>query len=233
MISKKNSVLGIIPARGGSKGLSGKNIRDLGGMPLIAHTLRAVLKSQRLTDHVISTDSQEIAQVARAYGGNVPFMRSAALAGDGANVVDVVREVLEHDGVGYEYVALLQPTCPLRVAEDIDSCIERIIETRAASVCSFTKVESAHPHYMYVLKDDKLVSVLPTEPGQPRQQFDDVYLRNGAVYVVRVKDFLKQGTFVTEDCVPHIMPASRAINIDSIEDLQLAEYHLRYASAHN
>lgn len=224
---KRLNILAVVPARGGSKGIKNKNIIEFAGLPLIAHTLKAINESKYEFDHVVSTDSRKIAAVAGEYGGNVPFLRKKELASDGANVVDVVQDVIDNISGSYDYILLLQPTCPLRSSEDIDACIDLAVKNKAVSVCSFTKTVSAHPHYMYYLRRDRAVPVLPVAAGSRRQSFSKVAVRNGAIYLIKTKAFLREKSFIGKNCLPYLMPTERSVNIDSYDDVRLGEYYAR------
>ena len=220
-------ILAVVPARGGSKGVLGKNIILLNGRPLISYTLDALRESRFNVDHIVSTDSDEIAEVARSHGGNVPFVREASLATDEANVLDVVFDVLDRVNADlYTHVLLLQPTCPLRVASDIDNAINLAMTTEAESVCSFTKVESGHLNYMYRMSGDSVVPVTASGLGAPRQEYEELLLRNGAIYLVSIKALREKRSFVVDRCAPYIMPVERSVNIDNDDDLNLAGYYL-------
>ena len=221
------SVLAIIPARGGSKGVKRKNITSLGGLPLIAHTLKAVNGVRHEIDHIVSTEDEEIKEVSVRYGGYVPFLRPVELAMDDTNIVDVINDILVKMDKDYEYIMLLQPTAPLRTADDIDAVLELAILHNADSVCSFAKMETYHPWYMYYLKSGgRIRQIVPTKPGRPRQEFPEVLWRNGAVYLVKTEFFKENEKFITGDCVPYVMPPERSVNIDTRDDLLLAEFYI-------
>ncbi len=228
------SVLAIIPARGGSKGIPRKNIVPLQGKPLLAYTLEALHNVPFPVDHIVSTDDVEIQQVAQRYGGNVPYLRAASLATDAANIVDVVVDILAHSVRTYEYLLLLQPTTPLRSSEDITTSLNLAFTEQAENVCSFTRVETYHPHYLYYLHGQQVNPVLPTAPGMPRQKFPEVVWRNGAIYLIRQSVFQKLRRWVTPACIPYLMPPERSINIDTPTDLAMAEFFLQtYAPAYH
>lgn len=226
------SVLGLIPARGGSKGLPGKNIAPLAGIPLIAHTIRAAKASRLLSDVVVSTDSETIAEVCRGEGLKVPWLRPAEIAGDATRMQDVARHALEQhpDGDRFDYLLLLQPTAPLRTAEDIDAAIQLAVRYRPDSVISVVFESLHHPYYMYRYEpgeDEGRPAITPFvgyEPGLPRQEFPPCVYRNGAIYLVRRDYFLKANTFASPDAVPYVMPAERSANIDGADDLAYAEF---------
>lgn len=220
------TTLGIIPARGGSKGVPRKNIRLLAGKPLIAHTIAAARQSQWLSHIVVSSDDDEILDVAAACGA-VISPRPRKLAEDTTPTIDVVRHVvLEYIANGnlFDQVMLLQPTSPLRSQFDIDSALELKDELGVDSIISVSKVERDHPYYMYTLDGD-VPSPLIRFPDHihQRQQFPDVYVRNGAIYIVDTETLLTKGSFYGNELRAFVMPSSRAVNIDSEVDFVTAE----------
>lgn len=225
-------VLAIVPARGGSKGVRGKNLRPLLGKPLIVHTLEAALASRSIDHLVVSTDDPEIASVATECGVDVPFLRSAELASDDATQLDVVlhalRGVEQARQTRYDVVLLLQPTAPLRVTADIDGALDQLAASGADSVISLCQVESGHPYYMYTLDGDHPEPLLgvPMRPTR-RQAFPRVYLRNGAIYAVRRDVLVEQLSFYGQDLRAFVMPFERSVNIDSELDFALAEFLLQ------
>lgn len=221
-------VLAVIPARGGSKGVPRKNIRPLAGVPLIAHTIRAAQAAQMVSRILVSTDDEEIAAVAREWGADVPFLRPAALSDDRAAQIDVVIHALQQaemlDSVTYTHVLLLQPTAPLRTAEDIDASLRLLLQSGCDAVVSYTPVESAHPFYMVTLEDSRPRPILEIPQGlTARQEYPPVYRRNGAIYATR-RDVILAGSFYGEDVRAYIMPPERSVNIDSFFDFELAEF---------
>ena len=222
------NVLAIVPARGGSKGIPRKNLRLLFGEPLIVHTLEAALSSTCISRLIVSTDDPEIADVARGMGVEVPFMRPQALASDTTSQVEVAVHALEFfahaEKTSFDIVLLLQPTSPLRTADDIDASLEILVSTGADSVISFYQVESGHPYYMYTIEDKKPIPLLtvPTQNTR-RQDFPPVYVRNGAIYATRSSVLFQYHNFYGEDVRAYIMPFERSINIDTEVDLLLAQ----------
>jgi CMP-N-acetylneuraminic acid synthetase len=223
--------LGVIPARGGSKGVAGKNLRPLGGRPLIAHTIAAAAGSARLTRSVVSTDDDEIARVAVAHGADVPFVRPVDLATDSARSLPVLVHALgalERGGdEAYDVVVMLQPTTPFRTSADIDGALELLDRTGADSVISVVDVGGHHPARMKFLDGDRLVDppFCEAEENQPRQELTPMYLRNGAIYATR-RDVLLAGSFKGRDCRAWLMPAERSVNIDTTDDLRYANWLL-------
>lgn len=220
------TALGIIPARGGSKGVPRKNQRQLGDKPLIAHTIEAGLAAMNLSRLIVSTDSEEIAEISRAYGAEVPFMRPDELVSDTSLQIDVALHALEEAertaGTHYDCTVLLQPTSPLRIASDIDSCLEQMENGGTDSVVSFCRVEQGHPYYMYTIRGGHPAPLMDKSLPARRQEFPEVYLRNGAVYVTR-RSVLQQRTFYGLRVSPYIMPSDRSVNIDTELDFAMAE----------
>lgn len=226
-------VLGIITARGGSKGILRKNIVPLLGRPLLAYTVEAALASKRLTRIVLSTDDAEIAEIGARLGVPVPFLRSKELAGDDVPTLPVLQRVvneLELLGEEYDAVLTLQPTNPLRRTEDIDGAIELLEQTGADSVISFVDVGERHPARMKWIDSEGKVSDPPfTEQfeGQPRQQLQKLYLREGSIYLTRRSVLMEQNSIKGRDCRAWIIPQERAQNVDTPLDLLIVEQILR------
>lgn len=223
------NILGIIPARGGSKSVPRKNIALLHGKPMIVYTIETAQKSYRLTDFVVSSEDNEIIEIAKQWGAPVPFVRPAELATDEAPSLPVVqhavREMESIKGVKYDYVVLLQPTTPLRQAQDIDAAIEKLVATGADSVVSVCEVGAYHPARMRQIVDDRLVELPIREPREMlrRQDLPPVYIRNGAVYAVKRDVVMLQNSMIGEISRPYIMPEERSVNVDSKLDFLLAE----------
>jgi N-acylneuraminate cytidylyltransferase len=215
-------VLGLITARGGSKGIPRKNLQDLGGRPLIAWTVTAARGSRYIDRIVVSTEDPEIAGVARQLGVEVPFERPAGLAADDTPGMDPVFHAL---GVlpGYDWVVLLQPTSPLRVAADIDACLEHCFRC-AAPACISVSEPGYSPYLTFSLDDRGRITPLLgwTHVNARRQEMPKVYALNGAVYVADVAWLLKQRSFVSADTVAYAMPPERSIDIDTPADLKAA-----------
>ncbi|NJL93831.1 MAG: acylneuraminate cytidylyltransferase family protein [Anaerolineae bacterium] len=224
-------VLGVIPARGGSKGVPRKNIAVVAGKPLLAYSILAAQHSRGLAEVIVSTDDAEIAEVARAWGAAVPFLRPAALATDSASSVEVALHALafmeKAQAQPYEALLLLQPTTPLRRAEDIDAALHLLASSGAEAVISVMEAGAAHPLYIYTLNEARLQPFLPdTGRVTRRQDFPPLYLRNGAIYAVRRSVLVEQRTFFPQDICPYLMPPERSVNIDRPLDLELAAFFL-------
>ncbi len=221
-------VLGVIPARGGSKGIPQKNLALLGGKPLLWYTARAAREARRLTDLVVSTEDRAIATVARELSLRV-IDRPAALATDATPTAPVLQHALEVLGGSYDYVFTLQVTTPFRTAGDIDAAIELADTTRAESVIGVVRVYDTHPARIKRIENQRLADYFPEEEHQRRQDLPPAYLRNGAVYLTRV-DVLERGLIRGRDQVPYEMPPERSINIDEPLDLLTAEAMLKTGS---
>ncbi len=227
-------VLGIVTARGGSKGVPGKNIRPLLGKPLLQYTAEAALGAKRLTRVILSTEDKEIADVGRQCGLEVPFMRPMELARDNTPHLPVLQDAvrrLEQAGESYDAILTLQPTNPLRLPSDIDGAIELLEKTGADSVISFVAVGEKHPARMKFVDDQGRVIDPPFAEkmeGQRRQELPKLFLREGSIYLTRRDVLMKQHSLKGRDCRAWIMPEDRACNIDQPFDLFLAEQLLKY-----
>lgn len=224
------NILGLIPARGGSKGVPRKNIRLVAGKPLIAYSIEAALESGCLNPIIVSTDDAEIAQVSRTFGAEVR-MRPPSLAGDETPMIEVVRHVIElverERGLRFDYCVLLQPTAPMRVAEDIQLGVDILIRTGADSVVSVYKVSDHHPSRMYRIENDKLEPLQSEPSNRLRQSLPPVYHRNGALYAFQRSLLDRADTLIGADARPYIMPEERSVNIDNEIDLLLADLLLK------
>mgnify|MGYP001283958559 CR=1 FL=1 len=214
-------VLGIIPARGGSKGAPGKNIRMVAGKPLIAWTIEAAQKSKYIDRLILSSDDADIIKVAKEWGLEVPFVRPPELAQDETpGVAPVLHSVNELPG--YDYVVLLQPTSPLRNTEDIDKCLEMCLEAGAHSCVSVTEPEHS-PYLMYTIEEGTLHPLLKNQSYVRRQDMPKVYTLNGAVYVAETEWLLRGKVLVAEDTFAYLMPLERSVDVDEEIDLLLCD----------
>jgi CMP-N-acetylneuraminic acid synthetase len=226
-------VLGIVTARGGSKGIPRKNLRPLGGKPLIAWTAEAALGATRLARTILSTDDAEIAAAGRAAGLDVPFMRPAELATDRAPTLPVLQHAvrtLEADGDRYDAICLLQPTNPLRTSELIDTCIARFAATAADSLITVLRVPPEHnPHWVYFEGPDATLHLATGEaaPIPRRQDLPAAYHREGSIYITRRDVLIDQGSLYGTRVVGHEVDAARHVNIDTEDDWAHAEALVR------
>jgi len=226
-------VVGVVTARGGSKGIPRKNVRLLCGRPLLQYTAEAAMGSRLLSRTILSTDDETIAEVGRQCGLDVPFMRPAELARDDTPAIPVLQHAvrkLEEAGEYYDAILTLQPTNPLRRPQDIDGTIELLEKTGADSVISFVEVGDKHPARMKVIGEDGHVIDPPFAEefeGQPRQKLPKLYLREGSIYLTRRVVLMEQNSLKGRDCRAWIIPEERACNIDTPFDLFLAEQMLK------
>lgn len=225
---KEKSVIAIIPARSGSKGLPNKNIKELAGKPLLAYSIEAAQKSGVFDEIFVSTDSQHYADIAVKWGASVPFLRDAELASDTASSWDVVLSSLQqyrNMGKEFDAAALLQPTSPLRSAEDILAGIKQMERQRANVVVAVCEVEHS-PLWANTLPEDGSMTsfIRPKANNQPRQALDQYYRVNGALYIVNV-DYLQTASSIYDsNCYAYIMPKERSVDIDDLLDFEWAEF---------
>ena len=223
------TILAIITARGGSKGLPGKNIRTLAGKPLIAWSIQAALGSKAVTDTVVSTDDEEIARVSREWGAEVPFMRPSELAGDESPHIPVLLHALDwmksERNKTYDYVLLLQPTSPMRTAGDLDQAAGQALGQNADALVGVCESFS-HPFLIKKI-DEKgcLENFAPVPEGYLRRQsFPDAYVLNGALYLIRTSVLREQKTLLPSGVRPFMMPQERSLDIDSLADFEITEF---------
>lgn len=226
-------VLGVIPARGGSKRFPRKNLAPLAGKPLIQHTIDCARAARRLSRCIVSTDDPEIAEVARACGADVPFLRPAELATDTATSASVALHALRHceaeDGAAYELLALLQPTQPLRRPADIDGAVRLLVDDPGCpAVITVCAAGAWHPAYHYRrLPTGRFEPLLGESVLERRMQdFDRAYVRTGAVYVTRREYLVTKGRLMAADTLGYEIEPERNVNIDEPQDLLYAEWLL-------
>lgn len=224
MIAGK-TVLAIIPARGGSKGVPRKNIRLLAGKPLIAWTINEAKKSKYIDRLILSSEDEEIIKLAREYGCEVPFKRPIELAQDDTPGIESVIHAINALGDKYDYVVLLQPTSPLRTVEDIDGCIQQCIIKGLPSCISVTEAQQS-PYWMYKLDEDMRLNpfVQYDEKVNRRQDLPQVYVLNGAVYVAESEFIIENKSFLTEESVAYKMPNKNSVDIDTEIDFAYCEW---------
>lgn len=224
-------VLGIIPARAGSKGIPHKNIRVLKGKPLIHWAANALMKTKMVHTRICSTDSVEIADCVKQTGIEVPWLRPAELAEDSSSTVDVLVHALrryQEQHNNFTHIALVQPTSPTVLPDDIDAAIQLAIEKSADTVITGFHSHHVHPSLMYALGNDKQVTwLLPDNQRKSRrQEFSTVFIRTGLVYVVRADLVLERHSIYGERIFSLEIPESRSITIDEERDFRFAELML-------
>jgi len=227
-------VLGLVPARGGSKGVPGKNLALVLGKPLLQYTAEAARAARTLARVVLSTDDAQIAAAGRAFGLETPFLRPAELARDETPMFPVVQHALVALAPDrFDAVLLLQPTSPLRRGADIDGAVALLERTGADSVIAVVDVGEHHPARMKSLDAEGRLHNPPfaeAVEGQRRQELPKLYLREGSIYLTRTSVLLEQGTFQGRDCRAWIVPPELACNVDEPHDLLIAEALLRFAA---
>lgn len=222
-------VLGLIPARGGSKGVPRKNIRLLCGKPLLQYTAEAALAAKRLTRVILSTDDEEIAEVGRRCGLDVPFLRPKELASDDSPMLPAVQHAirtLELNGEKFDALCLLQPTNPLRNPDDIDGCIRLLEERGVDAVVSMLAVPAEHnPHWVYFQDQNGMLHLSTGEatPIPRRQALPPAYHREGSVYVTRRDLVMEKSSLYGNSLAGYLMDEQRSVNIDTLEDWAQAE----------
>lgn len=222
MIAGKK-VLAVIPARGGSKGVPRKNIRMLAGKPLIAWTISVAQESKYIDRLILSSEDEEIVQVARQWSCEVPFVRPVELARDDTPGIDPLLHAL-HMLPGYDYVVLLQPTSPLRRVEDIDGALELCV-SRGSNACVSVTVPEKSPYWMFTLDaEGQMHPLIDTgELINRRQDLPKAYAVNGAVYVAQCGWVMGKRSFLTDETLAYEMSRARSMDIDDELDLQLCE----------
>lgn len=215
-------IIGIIPARSGSKGLKDKNIKELCGKPLIAYTIEAAEQSGVFDCIMASTDSEKYARIAREHGASVPFLRSSENSSDKSGSWDVVREVLAKLNEKFDIVVLLQPTSPLRTAQHIKEAIELFFEKDADTVCSVC--ETPHPMFWCnTLNEDlSIMDFIKKEYQKRRQELPKSYTLNGAIYICKTK-YIDNLDFYSNKSFAYVMNKNSSIDIDENLDFQLCE----------
>ena len=226
-------MLAIIPARGGSKGLPGKNIRPLGGKPLIAHSIEAALKAKSITRVIVSTDCARIAQVSQSFGAEIPFLRPSELAQDDSLAIDnyiytTERLTTEIGKPISEFVVLL-PTAPLRISEDIDAAVAIFEARQADAVLTYYKAPHPVEWHCYFDTNGIVRNYLGATRIANRQDERQAYLPNGAIYVFKTELLVEHRTYWSERTFPYVMPRNRSVDIDSLEDFEYAELLLAKA----
>lgn len=217
-------IVAIIPARGGSKGIPHKNITNLCGKPLIGYTIEAAKQSIYIDDVIVSTDDLEIKKVSEEYGASVPFIRDGHIASDEAKTISVVVDAIQRlQAIGQEYdvVILLQPTSPLRTAEEIDVAIEVFFQHQMQGVVS-VNVADISPFLLRTIHAHRLHRIIDESSTIRRQDMPTYYEVNGAIYINRVEEVTEDLSF-NDNPIPYIMNRDHSVDIDTWDDLNAAE----------
>ena len=230
---KDNRFVAIIPARSGSKGLKDKNIKLLNGKPMVAYTIEEAVKSKIFDDIIVSTDSKIYAEIAERYGAKVPFLRPEELATDTAATRDVIVDTIQRLkslGKEYDYLMILQPTSPLRRAEDIVKAVDLLYKKDALSVVSICEAEHS-PLYMNVLEESlSLHNFISNNMPTRRQELRQYYRLNGAIYLCAVDYYVQNGDLYSEESYAYVMQKENSIDIDDEVDFILSEILLKQKS---
>jgi len=227
---KEIHILGLTLARGGSKSVPRKNIKPIAGLPLIGYTIAEALKSKFITRYIVSTDDEEIQQVAIQCGAEAPFLRPSEFSTDEASSVSAMQHAVDwveqQEGIKYDYIVELMCTNPMKTVEDIDASIEKLISTGADSVIAIHQLEDHHPARIKKIVYDKIVDFcIPEIPESRRQDLKpNAYIRSGSIYALK-RNYLMIDSkrYGSDNSRPYILPQERAINIDTKMDFMVAE----------
>lgn len=231
---KNKTFLAIIPARGGSKGLPGKNIKNLCGKPLIAWSIEVGLKSKYLDEVIVSTDSEEIADVAKKYGANVPFLRPKILANDTAPTFDTLKHAIDfcknNLNKTYDYIVLVEPTSPLRTEYDIDNAIEQLFDSKASSIVGIGKTEDQNPAFLIKKNENGFIYGYENKDMRVmrRQDINDVFFFEGTIYISKTDTLLDKETFYHSETIGYDVPKYKSLEIDDIDDFIMIEAIMKY-----
>jgi len=230
-LNLESKILSIIPARGGSKGLPRKNIIDLAGKPLISWTIDASLTSKHITKTIVSSEDDEILKISQQYGADI-IKRPTELAHDSSNSEDVIKHVLEEftkANTIFDYIVLLQPTSPLRSADNIDSAFEIIFNTNATAIISVCEIDNKVLKAFLKTNVGYLKGISNNSfPFMRRQDLPKVLLPNGAIYIISTSEFLQNNKLFTDKTLPYQMSKNESVDIDSIEDIYKIESFLNH-----
>jgi N-acylneuraminate cytidylyltransferase/CMP-N,N'-diacetyllegionaminic acid synthase len=226
--------LAIIPARGGSKGLPGKNIKELCGKPLIAWSIEAGLKSNYLDETMVTTDYQNILDISKQYGASVPFLRPDELANDTATSFDAINHTIEFYknelNKEFDYIVLLEPTSPLRESSDIDKAIEVLMDSDADSIVGICRTEDQNPAFLVLKNEKSFISGYENKEMRVlrRQDINDVYFFEGTIYISKTDALLDKKTFYHENTIGYEVPKYKSLEIDDMEDFIMVEAIMKY-----
>lgn len=231
---QNKTFLAIVPARAGSKGLPGKNIRELCGKPLIAWSIDSGLSSNNIDEVVVSTDCEEIAKISKKYGASVPFLRPIELASDTATTFDAIKHTIEYYknnfNITYDYIILLEPTSPLREKDDLDNMIQKIVnlEDDFDAIVSIGEVHE-HPSIMkqvdgYIIKPYCFELMMSSR----RQDNQPAYFPYGVAYIIKTKALLEEKTFYPVRTTHHVIKRYQCYEIDDIYDFLAIENIIKY-----
>lgn len=225
------SFLAIIPARSGSKGLPNKNIKELCGLPLIAWSIKAGLKSKYIDKVVVTTDSQEYAEIAKSYGAEVPFLRPNELSLDTSTTFDSIKHTIDFYrnqlNQIFDYIVLLEPTSPLRETNDIDNAIELLFANqKASSIVGISKSESQNPAFLVKLQPhSQLIEGYINKDFSPirRQDIEEFFFFEGTIYISETNSLLKNQNFYYKNTMGYVVPKWKSLEVDDEDDFLMIE----------
>lgn len=221
-------ILAIVPARGGSKGIKDKNIKEIEGRPLIEYTIEAAKRCEYIDEIVVSTDSEKIAKAAKKAGAKVPFLRPDELASDTARTIDVVLftiEQLKLIGQEYDIVVLLQPTSPLRDEDDICGAIEKYVSCNMKSLVSVSEVSESPILMRQIVDETHMEKLLNINSTIRRQDMAKYYMVNGSIYINKIEE-LNSDTSLNDNVIPYVMDRSHSVDIDDYVDIEVMKYYV-------
>lgn len=234
MINGKK-VIAMVPARGGSKGLPGKNIREICGLPLLAWSVRAGRESRYVDEVMVTTDSDEIARIGKAAGANIPFLRPSVLAQDQSTSFGAIAHALDHYrtvlGKQFDYVVLLEPTSPMRTAADVDRALERLLaQPDATAIVGVAKTESQNPAFLVKVSERGFISGYEEKQMKVlrRQDIPDVYFFEGSLYISEEAALLEKKTFYHEKTIAYEVPKWMSLEIDDLDDFIMVEALMKH-----
>tara|TARA_Y100001970_G_scaffold266993_1_gene356374 strand:- start:71 stop:769 length:699 start_codon:yes stop_codon:yes gene_type:complete len=228
----KKNILAIIPARGGSKGIKNKNIVNINGRPLVFYTIRNAIKSKLITDLIASTESKKIKKVFEKFNVQVPFLRPKSLATDNSLIVETLyfslKQMEKIKKKKYDYIILLQPTSPNRDKNEIDTCINKIINKNADSLISLTLLDEPHPYKLKKISKGFVLNFLKNgKNNYPRQSLPKLYKPSGNIYIFKRKMIIEKNLNTNKQTY-HIVKQENFLNIDNADDLKLAKLKLNF-----
>ena len=235
-------ILAVIQARGGSKGIPKKNIYPLNGYPLISYSIAAAKNSELISDVIVSTDASDIAETAKEYGAQVPFIRPAELAGDKVLSVDSLHHaVIETERIldkKYEFIIELPCVSPLRDHQDIDEALKKLIDSSADSVISMVDTGEKHPVRLKRIENDFIKDFTkefpePNQNSRRQDLFPPSYIRNGAIYAMKKEVLIEKKSRHGENSLAYVMSDKKSVNIDTLEDLKIAEFKIKNGECNN
>lgn len=227
-------MIAVIPARGGSKGLPGKNIKEINGIPLIAYTIRAAKEASCIKRIIVTTDDEKIAATAQKYGAEVPFMRPEYLASDTSSAVDVyihaAEYIMNEQNTEMNYFMVLLPTVPLRTGRHIEEAYQKFMKCEAKTLISVKEADVPPSWYLYRNSDDRILNCgfgLNRGFVSNRQMDQSYYVPNGAIYILDYKLLKEERTYYCDNTVPYVMDRKESVDIDTIDDFEYAEFLIK------